>query len=129
MTETETETSPKTRLTALLLAMFTGVFGGHRFYAGKPGTAILMCCTLGGVGLWWCYDVVTILTGEFTDGRGKPIVRWTADEQLGWGAPSEQVLFELDQVRGELGELHERVDFLERMLAEAREQLRLPPSR
>ncbi len=31
--------SPKSRLAATLLAFFLGIFGAHRFYLGKPGSA------------------------------------------------------------------------------------------
>lgn len=33
--------SPRTRLVALILCFFAGVFGAHRFYVGKTGTAVL----------------------------------------------------------------------------------------
>lgn len=42
--------------------------------------------------------------------------------------PDPQVLAELDELRGQLSELHERVDFAERLLAERRDP-RLPPGR
>ena len=34
--------SPKSRLVALLLAIFLGVYGAHRFYAGKIKSAVVM---------------------------------------------------------------------------------------
>jgi len=42
--------------------------------------------------------------------------------------PDPQVLGEIDDLRAQLAELHERVDFAERLLAERREQPQLPPS-
>ena len=42
--------------------------------------------------------------------------------------PDPQVLAELDELRGQLSELHERVDFAERLLAERREDQQLPPA-
>ncbi len=39
----------------------------------------------------------------------------------------EGVLFELDALRSEMGELDERVDFMERVLTKARERDALPP--
>jgi TM2 domain-containing membrane protein YozV len=60
-------------LTCLLLAIFLGEFGGHRFYTGKIGTAILMILTLGGCGIWWIIDIVMIISGKFTDADGNPI--------------------------------------------------------
>ena len=44
--------SDRSRTVALVLAFFLGVFGAHRFYAGKTQTAILMLVTLGGLGIW-----------------------------------------------------------------------------
>lgn len=42
--------------------------------------------------------------------------------------PDPQVLAELDDLRLQVSELHERVDFAERLLAERREPSQLPPS-
>jgi len=42
--------------------------------------------------------------------------------------PDPQVLAEIDDLRLQVSELHERVDFTERLLAERREPSQLPPS-
>ena len=42
--------------------------------------------------------------------------------------PDPQVLAELDELRSQVSELHERVDFTERLLAERREASQLPPT-
>jgi hypothetical protein len=42
--------------------------------------------------------------------------------------PDPQVLGEIDDLRAQVAELHERVDFAERLLAERREPSQLPPS-
>ena len=42
--------------------------------------------------------------------------------------PDPQVLAELDELRGQVSELHERVDFAERLLAERRDAQQLPPA-
>ncbi|MEP7324623.1 MAG: TM2 domain-containing protein, partial [Gemmatimonadota bacterium] len=49
--------SDKSRGVALALAIVLGVFGAHRFYAGKVGTGLLQLGTLGGLGIWYLYDV------------------------------------------------------------------------
>lgn len=68
--------STKSRLAALLLAWFLGVFGVHRFYVGKVGTGILMILTLGGLGIWALIDFIMIAVGSFRDKAGKPLTNW-----------------------------------------------------
>jgi TM2 domain-containing membrane protein YozV/predicted Ser/Thr protein kinase len=75
-TATALGTSDKTILPTFLLALFFGVFGAHRFYVGKIGTAILQLCTLGGFGIWTAIDWILILCGVFTDGKGRRINHW-----------------------------------------------------
>lgn len=66
--------SEKNWLTTLLLCLFLGSLGGHRFYAGKIGTGIAMLLTCGGCGIWTIIDLVMLLTGKFTDKDGNVIV-------------------------------------------------------
>ncbi|MDR3191526.1 MAG: TM2 domain-containing protein [Treponema sp.] len=60
-------------LICLLLCLFLGAFGAHRFYTGKIGTAILMIVTIGGVGIWSIIDLITIAIGKFRDKNGNYI--------------------------------------------------------
>ena len=69
--------SEKRILPAFLLCFFLGVFGAHRFYAGKIGTGILELFTVGGLGIWWLADLILIATGSFKDGDGHKIIEWT----------------------------------------------------
>ena len=64
-------------LPTFLLCFLLGVFGAHRFYAGKPGTALLQLFTLGGLGIWVLIDLIFIITGNFSDGDGQKITEWT----------------------------------------------------
>ena len=66
--------SEKNWLTTLLLSIFLGSLGVHRFYAGKIGTGILMLLTLGGCGIWCWIDLIMIIMGKFTDKDGNMIV-------------------------------------------------------
>ena len=72
-------TSNKSRLVALLLCIFLGVFGIHRFYVSKWITGILMLLTGGGFGVWWVIDTVLIIIGKFTDKEGNSITLWDAN--------------------------------------------------
>ncbi len=67
------DTSDRNKWLAAVLAFFFGVFGAHRFYAGKTGTAIAQIFTLGGLGIWSTIDLVIILFGEFKDIDGKKL--------------------------------------------------------
>ena len=73
MTTDSTATSEKSFVATILLLVLLGGFGAHRFYVGKPGTAILFIFTLGGLGFWGLYDLIMIATGKFKDSSGLPI--------------------------------------------------------
>lgn len=62
-------------MTALLLSIFVGALGIHRFYTGHIGTGVLMLLTLGGCGIWTIIDIILIATGSFKDGNGNPLIR------------------------------------------------------
>ncbi|MCI8383379.1 MAG: TM2 domain-containing protein [Clostridia bacterium] len=65
--------SDKDWLVTLLLSLFLGSLGGHRFYVGKIGTGILQLLTLGGCGIWTIIDLIMIITGSFKDKDGYEI--------------------------------------------------------
>ncbi len=60
----------------LLLHHFLGVFGVHRFYAGRMISGFLMLVTVGGFGLWWIVDWFLILFDAFRDAEGRVINEW-----------------------------------------------------
>jgi len=62
-------------LVTLLLCIFMGYFGVHRFYTGSIGIGVVQLCTLGGCGIWWMLDLILIVTGAYKDGDGKPLVK------------------------------------------------------
>lgn len=65
--------SDKNWIAAILLCLFLGPLGVHRFYVGKIGTGILMLLTLGGFGIWALVDLVIIIVGSFKDADGNVI--------------------------------------------------------
>jgi TM2 domain-containing membrane protein YozV len=89
------EPSEKSRLTAALLALFLGIFGTHRFYIGKPRTAlvmlaltifysvtvrpwgIIMVIPLAAVELWVLIDFIFIVAGIMKDKENKIIKNWS----------------------------------------------------
>jgi class 3 adenylate cyclase len=75
-TEERSSISDRKRLIAAILAFCFGVFGAHRFYAGKTGTGLTQVCTFGGLVIWCFIDFLIILFGEFTDIDGKKIREW-----------------------------------------------------
>ena len=72
-----------TWLVALLLCLFLGCFGAHRFYVGKTGSAIamlLLTVLLGWLGIgvlitgiWAFIDLIIIIVGNFTTVNGEKI--------------------------------------------------------
>lgn len=110
--------SDKSRGVALILALLLGVFGAHRFYVGKAGTGLLMLGTLGGLGIWYLVDVIMIASGGFRDAEGRLVKRWDPEEgsEGALGVPQE-IMDEIYALRNEVNELHERVDFTERLLS------------
>jgi TM2 domain-containing membrane protein YozV len=81
MTETTTPsaTSEKNTLAALLLCIFLGTLGVHRFFVGKIGTGFAMIgvtvVTLGAGGVvWTIVDIIAIARSKFQDKEGKTLV-------------------------------------------------------
>ncbi len=69
----EIQKSDKDFVPTVLLCIFLGGFGVHRFYVGKVGTGLLMLFTLGGFGIWALVDLIMIVTGSFRDADGLPV--------------------------------------------------------
>ena len=63
-------------LPAFILAFLFGIFGAHRFYVGKTGTAVLQLVTFGGLGIWATVDWILILCRAFKDRQDRRITKW-----------------------------------------------------
>jgi TM2 domain-containing membrane protein YozV len=58
---------------ALLLCLFGGWGGFHRFYTGHILSGVAQLLTLGGFGIWWLIDLIMIVTNGFKDKAGLPL--------------------------------------------------------
>ncbi len=67
--------SDKAWMTTLLLCIFAGSLGVHRFYVGKIGSGVGQLLTFGGCGIWTLIDLIMILTNKFTDAQGRPLAK------------------------------------------------------
>ena len=62
-------------LTTLLLCVFLGGLGIHRFYTGHTGIGVAQLLTGGGCGIWAIIDLIKIATDNFTDADGNKLVK------------------------------------------------------
>jgi TM2 domain-containing membrane protein YozV len=63
----------KSFMTTLLLALFAGWAGVHRFYTGHTMIGVIQLLTCGGMGFWSLLDIIFIVTGKYTDAQGRPL--------------------------------------------------------
>ena len=68
-----TQTSDKSKKTAIWLCIFLGIFGAHHFYVGRIGRGILYICTAGLFLFGWFVDLISIANGSFRDNVGAPL--------------------------------------------------------
>jgi TM2 domain-containing protein len=122
--------SERSRAVALALAAMGGVFGLHRFYTGRVESGVWMCLTFGGFGIWYLYDVIVIAAGDFVDGKGRRVSRWEVSDPAHEPPLAERRAADLEDrmlgLESQVNELAERLDFAERLLAQARERGSLP---
>ena len=55
---------------ALLLAIFVGTLGIHRFYLGYTTYGIIQLLTFGACGIWSLIDLIRIITGDLQPKNG-----------------------------------------------------------
>jgi TM2 domain-containing membrane protein YozV len=61
----------KSQLTALLLCLFIGILGIHRFYLGYTWQGVVQLLTLGGFGVWAFIDLIRIIIGDLKPKDGE----------------------------------------------------------
>ena len=64
----------KSKTTAILLCLFLGFIGVHRFYLGYTLFGVIQLLTLGGLGIWSLIDLVRLITGSLKDSQGNDLV-------------------------------------------------------
>jgi len=127
------DVSDRSRGVALALSGVLGMFGCHRFYVGKIGSGLCQLFTFGGLGIWYLYDVIMVASGSFRDANGRRVVNWGESDSVSTAAHLqlsdervEMLLDEIDNLRAEMSEVVERVDFMERVFTRQRDQEGLP---
>ena len=66
----------------LIMCIFLGLCGFHRFYVNRDKSGLLMLLTFGGLTLWWIYDIISIVSMKFKDNNGNIINKDYKIEQL-----------------------------------------------
>jgi TM2 domain-containing membrane protein YozV len=66
---------PKEWLTTLLLCIFLGTLGVHRFYTGYTKEGVIQLLTCGGCIVWTVIDLINIITNKFVDAQGRPLIK------------------------------------------------------
>ena len=69
------ETAGKDWMTTLLLSIFLGGLGIHRFYTGHTVVGVVQLLTFGGCGIWALIDIINIARGTYTDKNGNQLVK------------------------------------------------------
>ena len=63
----------KSKLTAILLCLFLGSLGIHRFYLGYTLIGFIQLLTFGGVLIWVIVDLIRLITGSLKDSEGNEL--------------------------------------------------------
>lgn len=86
--------SSKSKQTALLFSIFTGVLGVDRFYLGYTALGVLKLLTAGGLGIWALIDFIRIGVDSLRPADGSPWVEETRDENIRSIAANMQAIAE-----------------------------------
>lgn len=91
------ERSVRTLKSTFLICLFTGVFGGHRFYTGHWKSGLLQLFTFAFGGWWWLYDLIMIASSNFNDAQGRRIGKTEAEKQGVLQKKKEQRIQEIER--------------------------------
>ena len=99
--------SEKSWITTLLLCIFLGGLGIHRFYVNKPLTGVVWLLTLGCFGIGTIIDICSIASGTFVDDEGAAILSDKQKDRIyGTGVQDAPSGDAIEQLR-KLGELRD----------------------
>ena len=63
----------KSKLTAILLCLFLGSLGIHRFYLGYTLIGVIQLLTFGWVLIWTFVDLIRLITSSLKDSEGNEL--------------------------------------------------------
>lgn len=63
----------KSKLTAILLCLFLGSLGIHRFYLGYTLIGVIQLLTFGGFIIWAIVDLIMLIIGSLKDSEGNDL--------------------------------------------------------
>ena len=69
----------KSKLTAILLCLFLGSLGIHRFYLGYTLIGVIQLLTFGGVLIWAIVDFIRLITGSLKDSEGNDLAQMSVN--------------------------------------------------
>lgn len=73
---TDPQQAGKSGFVTMMLAIGPAIFGicgMHRLYTGHVGIGLAQLFTFGGCGIWQLIDIISIVTGKFTDKNGRAL--------------------------------------------------------
>ena len=65
----------KSKLTAILLCLFLGSLGIHRFYLGYTLIGVIQLLTFGGFIIWAIVDLIMLIIGSLKDSEGNDLAQ------------------------------------------------------
>ncbi|TQJ66587.1 TM2 domain-containing protein [Arthrobacter sp. SLBN-100] len=68
----------------LVLSVLLGYLGADRFYERKYVSGVLKLATIGGFGIWWFADIISILTGRARGRNGQPYRGGKKERVIAW---------------------------------------------
>lgn len=109
--ETRVQNAPptKSKLTAILFAIFFGGLGVDRFYLGYTLLGVIKLLTMGGFGIWTIVDLILICTGSLrpADGSDWKLDTPAAQPQVQPAQPAPQPETNVFEALERLAKLHD----------------------